>query len=58
MLDINTSNIERENAQGLLNSILDDELLFLLHMHHDLHEIVLSKSLYLLDLHQKVFLPY
>ncbi|CAF0828501.1 unnamed protein product [Rotaria sordida] len=42
MLDTNASNTERENAKSLLNSILEDEFLFLLHMHHDLHEIVLS----------------
>ncbi|CAF4227713.1 unnamed protein product [Rotaria sordida] len=41
MLDTNSSNTERENAKRLLNSILEDEFLFLLHMHHDLHEIVL-----------------
>ncbi|CAF2948053.1 unnamed protein product [Rotaria sp. Silwood2] len=42
VLDIDSSNIERENAKRLLTSILEDEFLFLLHMHHDLHEIVLS----------------
>ncbi|CAF2126310.1 unnamed protein product [Rotaria magnacalcarata] len=41
LLDANTCNLERQTAQGLLNSILDDEFLYLLYMHHDSHEIVL-----------------
>ena len=33
---------EREYAKKLLDSVLDDEFLFFLHMHHDLHETVLG----------------
>ncbi|CAF2752095.1 unnamed protein product [Rotaria sp. Silwood2] len=42
MFDCNVSNLDRENAKDLFNTILDDELLFLIHMHHDLHESILS----------------
>jgi hypothetical protein len=42
-LNSNISNADRENAKHLLNSILDDEFLFLIHMHHDLHESVLGE---------------
>ncbi|CAF3501980.1 unnamed protein product [Rotaria sp. Silwood1] len=40
--DYNSTNVERECAKDLLNEILNDEFLFLLHMHHDLHESVLG----------------
>lgn len=39
----NISSSDREHATHLLNSILDDEFLFLLHMHHDLHESVIGE---------------
>ncbi|CAF4981505.1 unnamed protein product [Rotaria sp. Silwood1] len=48
MFDCNISNLDRENAKDLLNTILDDEFLFLIHMHHDLHESILGKSSYIL----------
>ncbi|CAF4521347.1 unnamed protein product [Rotaria socialis] len=40
-LDANTCNLERKADQGLVNSILYDEFLYSVYMHHDSHEIVL-----------------
>ncbi|CAF3165477.1 unnamed protein product [Rotaria sp. Silwood2] len=41
-LDIKSSNADKQYAKKLLELILDDEFLFHLHMHHDLHESVLG----------------
>ncbi|CAF0925094.1 unnamed protein product [Rotaria sordida] len=46
MFHCNVSNLDRENAKDLFNIILDDQFLFLIHMHYDLHESVLGKSRY------------
>jgi hypothetical protein len=46
MFDSDLSNFDREKAKKLLNTILDDEFLFLIHMHHDLHESVLGELSY------------
>ena len=37
------NNDDRETASDLLPSIVDDEFLFMLHFHYDLHECVLGK---------------
>ncbi|CAF1331670.1 unnamed protein product [Rotaria sordida] len=42
MFHCNVSNLDRENAKDLFNIILDDQFLFLIHMHYDLHESVLG----------------
>ena len=42
-LDKNSSNTDKKSAKNLLNSVLDDEFLFHLHMHHDLHECILGR---------------
>lgn len=39
----NSSCDDREAATELLNSILNDSFLFMLHFHYDLHECVLGK---------------
>jgi hypothetical protein len=41
--DRDVSKADRKYAKELLDSILDDEFLFLLHMNYDLHESVLAK---------------
>jgi hypothetical protein len=48
-LDIKSSNTDKRNAKKMLDLILDDEFLFHLHMHHDLHESVLGKFVYSSD---------
>ncbi|CAF5025507.1 unnamed protein product, partial [Rotaria socialis] len=42
MQDFKISVGEREHSKQLLNLILDDEFLLLIHMHYDLHESVLG----------------
>ncbi|CAF5229382.1 unnamed protein product, partial [Rotaria magnacalcarata] len=42
MRDFKISVGEREHSKQLLNLILDDEFLLLIHMHYDLHESVLG----------------
>ncbi|CAF3984796.1 unnamed protein product, partial [Adineta steineri] len=42
--DTGSSKLERANSKHLLESILDDEFLFLLHMHYDLHETILAEK--------------
>ena len=37
--------MDRVVAKNLLESVLDDEFLFSLHMHYDLHETVLNECL-------------
>jgi hypothetical protein len=37
--------MDKKSAKKLLVSVLDDEFLFHLHMHHDLHESVLGRFL-------------
>jgi hypothetical protein len=39
----NSSSDDREAATELLNAILDDSFLFMLHFHYDLHKCVLGK---------------
>jgi len=56
VVDTNSSNIDRNNARSLLNLILEDEFLYMLHMHHDLHESVLGKLVYLLNTSMARFL--
>ena len=41
--DPDVSKHEHTAAQALRDSILDDEFLFLLHMNHDLHELVMGR---------------
>ena len=36
------SNMDKNGAKKLLDSVLDDEFLFHLHVHHDLHENILG----------------
>ncbi|CAF5066861.1 unnamed protein product [Rotaria sp. Silwood1] len=45
--DVILSAAERESAKNLLKSILNDEFLFNLHFHYDLHETVLGKFIIL-----------
>ena len=42
--DSNLSKMDHVIAKNLLESVLDDEFLFSLHMHYDLHETVLGRS--------------
>ncbi|CAF2091660.1 unnamed protein product [Rotaria magnacalcarata] len=42
MLDGTLTVAERENSKELLNLVLNDEFLYRLHVHHDLHESVLG----------------
>jgi hypothetical protein len=44
----NSSSDDRETATELLNAILDDNFLFMLHFHFDLHECILGKIILLL----------
>ena len=43
MFDMGITNIDRQTANVLFDTILDDEFLFLLHMHYDLHESILGE---------------
>jgi hypothetical protein len=43
MVDMDITNIDRQTANQLFDTILDDEFLFLLHMHYDLHESILGE---------------
>ncbi|CAF4512893.1 unnamed protein product, partial [Rotaria sp. Silwood2] len=42
MYNFNVSVLEREHSKNLFNLIFDDEFLFLIHMHYDLHESILG----------------
>ena len=44
--DLNSTNVDHQLSKELLTSILDDNFLFLLYFHHDLHEIVLGEFFY------------
>jgi hypothetical protein len=47
MVDARLTRVERGHARNLLNSVLNDEFLYLLHMHHDLHESVIGEFIHI-----------
>ena len=47
MSDARLTSVEREHAKRLLDSVLHDEFLYLLHMHHDLHKSVIGEFIHI-----------
>ena len=47
MSDARLTSVERKHAKKLLDSVLHDEFLYLLHMHHDLHESVIGEFIHI-----------